>query len=328
MELHAVNLRVVPADALIDFGQEVITRIDQIGSAMQFLSPDYNDFKLWHNRGMGLREILRKSHLTREIERMDKKTQRDYSDIITLAKIAEHDSDAAKVAKAVELLEDMKPFKGISRKDRQTRIGELIVITNIFSVSLISNIEAIGAGTLLNILKGDLANLQALIASRGHEEGVKPDYTFTDVKTGENNAFAGMSTIINGIVGAMIYPDVEVQQKIKDLVIDLNPRIDYYQETYSPKHKAISLNSPQATIEILTPQPVIAAAGAKGQVLIKVRYNTGDPKLGTIELREGFDYIKRYEGNIAPNPSAKVIAHGIGKYKGEKDATFELKISY
>jgi hypothetical protein len=220
----------------------------------------------------------------------------------------------------------MEPFKGLTKKDRQTRIGEFIVITKLFTGQYKANITAIGAQAQCDALSYDLSILQTLIAARGHEDAGKPGYTFADVKKGENESFAALRTIVNGIINATTYPDAGAQQQFKEIVADLNPRIDYYHNTYEPKRKGIDLNSPQATIEIITPLPLTIPAGTEGQVLIKVRFTTDDPVAGTVELREGYDYIKRYENNIAPNPNAKVIAHGIGKYKGEKVATFEIRI--
>ncbi|MDR0768645.1 MAG: hypothetical protein LBE71_01885, partial [Dysgonamonadaceae bacterium] len=117
----------------------------------------------------------------------------------------------------------------------------------------------------------------------------------------------------------------DIKQQLVRMVTALNPRIDYYIQVYEPGKHAIDLHSPKTTIQILTPLPLEIAAGTQGLVQIKVRYKT-ETSAGTVELREGYDYIKRYENNIAPNPNAKVIAHGIGKYKGEQDATFEIRI--
>ncbi|MDR1121250.1 MAG: DUF6261 family protein [Dysgonamonadaceae bacterium] len=326
MELHEINLKIMPADPLIEFGQEVENRILPIGSMARYIEPAYSQFLQWHRKGIELREISRKNHLTKEIELQEVKTEHDYSDILALAAIAEHSGDTAKAQYAKALIEAMKPFKGLTKKDRQTRIGELIVITKLFTEQYLSNIISIGAETQYNALKSDLNILQTLIATRGHEEAVKPGYTFTDVKKGENESFAAMRTIINGIINAGEYPDVNARLQIIEIATDLNQRIDYYRNAYEPKRQGIDLNSPQATIEIITPLPLAIPAGTEGQVLIKVRFKTGDPAIGTVELREGYDYIKRYEDNIAPNPNAKVIAHGAGKYKGEKSATFEIRV--
>jgi hypothetical protein len=96
---------------------------------------------------------------------------------------------------------------------------------------------------------------------------------------------------------------------------------------YHPKAKKVNLNSPQVSVEVTTPTPIIASAGVKAYVQIVVRYVTGDPMLGTITLEEGVDYFKRYENNISPNPNAKVIIKGMGgHYTGENEATFEIKI--
>jgi hypothetical protein len=326
MELHPINLRTVPADPLIEFGREVINRVNVIGSSAIYLAPAYSTFYDWNEKGIALREIERKNLLTKQIELQDVKTQHDYADILALAKIAEHGSDATVAAKAGELLNAMKPFKGIGEKDRQTRLGEWFVIIDLFTGQLSTNIAAIGATTQFTRLTSDFNTLQALIAARGHDDSLKPDYTFKDVKEGEHKAFSDLRTIADGIVNATNYPDPAAKTQITAVVADLNPRIDYYSHLFDPKRPGINLDSPQTTIEILTPLPLTIPAGAEGQVLIKVRFSTGDPDLGVIELREGHDYIKRYEDNIAPNPNAKVIAHGIGKYKGEKVATFEIRI--
>jgi hypothetical protein len=316
----------MPADPLIEFGREVINRITVIGSSANYLEPSYSSFYNWHNKGITLREFARKNLLTKQIEQQDVKTLHDYADILALAKIAEHSADTTVVAKAGELLNAMNPFKGISKKDRQTRTGELLVIITLFTGQFNSNITAIGATAKVTALSNNFNLLEALIAERGHDDSLKPDYIFKDVKNGEHKAFIDLRRIADGIVNAVNYPDATAKQQITNVVADLNPRIDYYSQLFDPKQPGISLNTPQTTIEILTPLPLTIPAGTEGQVLIKVRFSTGDPDLGVIELREGHDYIKRYEDNIAPNPNAKLIVHGIGKYKDEKDATFEIRI--
>jgi hypothetical protein len=326
MELHSINLRKVPADPLIDFGSETLGFLNPLGEGTDYLRPAFVLFTEWHEKGIDLREYSRKSNLTKQIVLQDTKTEHDYADILSLASVAKHGSDQSVAQKAVELIEGMKPFKGLTDKDRQARIGAFITITELFKGKYAANITAIGATAKSADFANSLATLQALIQERGFEDAKKPDYTFTDVKKGENDNFTAMRTIINGILNSAQMIDPDIKEKFVQMTGAFNPRIDYYRNTYDPTKHAVDLNSPETTIEILTPQPVIAAAGAKAQVLIKVRHNTGDPEVGTVELREGYDYIKRYENNTSPNPNAKVIAHGIGHYKGEQVATFEIKI--
>jgi hypothetical protein len=316
----------MPADPLIEIGREIMNRVSPIGGSVGYLNPAYSDFCAWHNKGVALREYARKNMLTKQIAQQDRKTQHDYADIIAMAKIAEHSSDTTTIAKAEELLDAMKPFKGLAKKDRPTRIGELAVILELFNGNLSSNITAIGATAKLAILSNDISVLEALIAERGHDDSLKPDYTFQDVKNGEQKAFIDLRIIIDGILSAVNYPDPSAKLQITGVVADLNPRIDYYSQLFDPKRPGINLNVPQTTIEILTPLPLTIPYGVEGQIMVKVRFSTGDPDLGVIELREGYDYIKRYEDNTAPNPSAKLIIHGIKKYRGEKDVTFEIQV--
>ncbi|MDR2823643.1 MAG: DUF6261 family protein [Prevotellaceae bacterium] len=173
----------------------------------------------------------------------------------------------------------------------------------------------------LGTARGDLATARD---QKNRHQQVRPEGDMTQTRRDTDNRRAEIFHLVESIVATAT--EAAEKSAATKIISYTNVLTVAKNSEYRPKVKKVNLDSPTVSVEITTPTPVIASADVKAFVQITVRYATGDPKLGTVTLEEGLDYFKRYENNISPNPNAKVIVKGMGRYVGENEARFEIKL--
>jgi hypothetical protein len=297
-------------EAHLKFMGTTRTLITQSPRVEQVVAEQLPTFDLFLSQAGTLVDATRKSDLTAQIKKADRRIDRDITGIRKAVESYVHHFNPETVSFAVSLQNRFKAFGDIAKKSYTEESAAMGILLTDLQTTYAPQIAALNLGGWITELVEATAEFEALLAQRTSEQAEVPVGNIPEVRRNLNKVYRTSMGLIKATI-TLKSTDTELLDACKAFFMQLNSVITYFNEHND--HGKTRRDISTATVEpiatqLYTGEPVI--------VLPTVFYEGK-------KLVFSVDYTVTYRQNLNVG-TADLIIKGKGAYKGRRTVTFNI----